>query len=114
MSQPHIKIRIPYGKLSAIGPGKAVLLDAIVKHGSISAAAKSMGMSYKRAWDLVSTMNQAFLEPLVSTATGGAQGGGAQLTTFGLDVLRRYQALESKAAAHIESDLHALLKLLAK
>ncbi len=112
MTQQHVKIRIPYGKLSAIGPGKAVLLEAIAQHGSISAAAKSMGMSYKRGWDLVSTMNQAFREPLVSTATGGVQGGGAQITAFGAEVLQRYRALESTAAEAISADLLALQKLL--
>jgi molybdate transport system regulatory protein len=114
MSQQHVTIRILNGKLSAIGPGKADLLEAIGQYGSISAAAKSMGMSYKRAWDLVSTMNQAFREPLVTTSTGGAQGGGAQVTAFGAGILQRYRVMETNAATVIANDMQVLMSLLAE
>lgn len=114
MNEKYIKIRIPYGTLSAIGPGKADLLEAIDRRGSISAAAKDMGMSYKRAWDLVDTMNHAFREPLVITATGGSHGGGAQITAFGFDVLRRYRDMQAKASAAIAADLGDLLGTLAQ
>lgn len=112
MSQKVIKIRIPYGTLSAIGPGKADLLETIDRRGSISAAAKDMGMSYKRAWDLVDTMNHAFREPLVVTATGGSHGGGAQISEFGYEVLRRYREIESKANASIATEARELTALL--
>lgn len=102
------KIRILIGAVVAIGPGKADLLEAIGRTGSISAAAREMGMSYRRAWLLVDVLNASFSKLLVSTATGGQRGGGAQLTDFGAEVLRRYRAMEAKAAASIEQDLAQL------
>ncbi|HQR50267.1 MAG TPA: winged helix-turn-helix domain-containing protein [Methylophilaceae bacterium] len=113
MSSSNIKIRIPYGTLSAMGPGKADLLDAIESSGSISAAARNMGMSYKRAWDLVDTMNRCFRQPLVSTATGGSHGGGAQVTEFGHEVRHRYRALVAKAEQSVAAELQELVGMLA-
>jgi molybdate transport system regulatory protein len=113
MTAKNIKIRIYRGRVPAIGPGKADLLEAIAESGSISAAARVMGMSYKRAWDLVDAMNNSFKRPLVITATGGARGGGAQVTEFGQDVLRRYRELETKAAQSVLNELSALNALLA-
>jgi len=112
MSTKNIKIHIPFGDESAIGPGKADLLEAIHTNGSISAAGRHMGMSYKRAWDLVDTMNRSFREPLVVTAIGGSQGGGAQITEFGFEVLRRYRNLEAKANQAIVTELDELLIML--
>ena len=113
MATKNIKVRIYRGDVPAIGPGKADLLEAIAQSGSISAAARSMGMSYKRAWDLVDIMNKSFKQPLVTTATGGAQGGGSELTTLGHDVLRRYREIETKAAQSVLNELTALNSLLA-
>lgn len=112
MSSKFLKIHIPYGNESAIGSGKADLLDAIQRAGSISAAAREMGMSYRRAWDLVDTMNRCFAHPLVETATGGSHGGGAQVTEFGLEVLRRYRDLEAKANASVCAEIEGLAALL--
>lgn len=95
-----------------MGPGKADLLEAIDRAGSISGAAREMGMSYKRAWDLVDTMNRCFKQPLVATATGGSHGGGAQVTDFGRDILHRYRAIECTATAAVENEVHALIALL--
>lgn len=114
MAVKNIKIRIYRGDVPAIGPGKADLLEAIAQSGSISAAARSMHMSYKRAWDLVDIMNRSFRQPLVATATGGTQGGGAQITEFGLDVLQRYREIETKAAQSVLNELSALNSLLAE
>ena len=86
------QLRISFRKSIAMGPGKADLLDAIAASGSISAAARKLGMSYRRAWVLVDTMNASFKSPLVETLTGGAQGGGAQVTELGHDVVRRSAA----------------------
>lgn len=113
MTAKYLKIHIPLGKISAIGPGKADLLEAIDREGSISAAARSLDMSYKRAWDLVDTMNTCFREPLVATAAGGSHGGGAQLTEFGREVLRHYRAIEVKANQVIAADMAELLAMLA-
>lgn len=112
MTAKNIKIHIPYGELSAIGPGKADLLEAIERTGSISAGARYLGMSYKRAWDLVDTMNKSFREPLVATATGGSHGGGAQVTEFGYEVLRRYREIEVKANTAVIADIGDLLAML--
>lgn len=87
------RIRLMQGDEIALGPGKADLLKAIREHGSISAAARRMGMSYRRAWLLVDTMNRCFREPLVLSAAGGSQGGGASLTPHGEAVLACYDAL---------------------
>jgi molybdate transport system regulatory protein len=105
-------IRILFGAASSLGPGKIALLEAIVRCGSISAAAREMGMSYRRAWLLVEAMNQAFKQPAVMAATGGKRGGGAEVTPFGQDLLARYRKIEAKAAAAVSRDLQALNKLL--
>lgn len=106
------KIRILVGAVVAIGPGKADLLQAIADHGSISAAARGMAMSYRRAWLLVEGMNNAFRRPLVETLTGGDGGGGARLTETGKEVLRRYRAMEAKAARSVAFDLRGFSGLL--
>ena len=106
------QLRILMGAVVAIGPGKAALVETIDRTGSISAAAREMGMSYRRAWDLVDTMNRCFAEPLVLTATGGAGGGGAAVTAFGHDVVRRYRAMEVKAARSVASDMKGLHRLM--
>lgn len=108
----ELKLRILLGGTIAMGPGKARLLTLIDERGSISAAARAMGMSYRRAWDLVNTMNQAFREPVVDTATGGSQGGGAELTEFGRSVLARYRDMERHAAEAVDSEIRAFESLL--
>ena len=91
-----------------IGHGKARLLGSIRDTGSISAAARDMGMSYKRAWVLLDSINQAFTEPVVSAAPGGAGGGGAKLTPFGEEVLKRYRKIAERAAGFAIDDLAVL------
>ncbi len=108
------QIRILFRKAIAMGPGKAELLQAIERTGSISAAARDMDMSYRRAWLLVDTMNTSFKHPLVTTETGGQRGGGAVVTEFGLDVLRRYLEMEAKAAGAVEKEMGEFVKLMAK
>ena len=106
------KIRILIGAVVAIGPGKADLLDAIGRTGSISAAGREMGMSYRRAWMLVNVLNASFTKPVVSTVTGGEKGGGAQLTDFGVEVLRRYRAMETTAEQAVAAKLKQFARLL--
>lgn len=106
------QIRIMFRKAIAMGPGKADLLRAIAETGSISAAARRMEMSYRRAWLLVDTMNQAFQTPLVETATGGSHGGGARVTEFGKDILERYQRMEAKATASVSRELEDFASLM--
>lgn len=93
----RLRLRVLADSAIALGPGKADLLDAIAETGSISAAARRMDMSYRRAWILVDTMNACFASPLVTTARGGADGGGAALTHTGRTVLAMYRALSRTA-----------------
>lgn len=95
-----------------IGPGKVELLTHIRATGSISAAGRAMGMSYKRAWSLVEEMNAAFREPLVVSARGGAGGGGAQVTAAGEAVLAHYRAVVAAAERGAAADLAALAAML--
>ncbi len=93
-----ITLRLHVGDAIAIGPGKADLLGAIAGKGSISAAARSMGLSYRRAWLMVEAMNTAFATPLVKASKGGSSGGGARLSDEGLAVLAAYRAMVGAAA----------------
>ena len=94
-----LKIQLYCGDEIAMGPGKADLLDAIAQHGSISAAGRAMGMSYRRAWLLVDAMNRCWQRPIVETSPGSAHGGGARLSDFGRTVLARYRALQARIDA---------------
>ena len=107
-----LKLRLLHGDDVAMGPGKADLLAAIAETGSISAAARSMNMSYRRAWLLVDVMNKCFNEPLVHSAAGGAQGGGARLTETGLAALAQFRAIESAARQAAQAGLSGLTALL--
>jgi molybdate transport system regulatory protein len=107
------QIRIMFRKAIAMGPGKADLLKAIDQTGSISAGARALGMSYRRAWLLVDTMNQSFKSPVVETLTGGQKGGGARVTETGHEVLQRYREMEAKAAASVKKDLAEFMRLMA-
>ncbi len=107
------KLRLMFGPQIALGPGKAELLEAIAATGSISESARRMGMSYRRAWLLVDTMNRCFREPVVASATGGAGGGGARVTPFGRRVLRRYRAMQARVDRSLQRDLAAFSRLLA-
>ncbi len=89
----------------AMGPGKAELVERIGESGSISAAARAMGMSYRRAWQLVEALNQDYRERVIATAAGGTRGGGARVTPFGARVLAEYRAMEDKASAAIAREL---------
>lgn len=103
-----LTIRVDFGAYGALGPGKIKLMELISQHGSISAAGKEMGMSYRRAWLLVDDINRVFREPLVEKQTGGSGGGGARLTKLGRDVVGRYRAIEGAAATASAADLRAL------
>jgi molybdate transport system regulatory protein len=94
--RPRIRVVLDDGTI-VLGPGKADLLEAISRTGSIRAAAESLDMSYMRAWNLVRTMNAAFRSPLVEKVRGGAEQGGAQLTERGERVVGLYRRMEAKA-----------------
>lgn len=110
-----LKLRILAGKEIAMGPGKADLLEAIGREGSISGAGRAMGMSYRRAWLLVDTMNRCFARPLVETHPGSSRGGGARITPFGAEMLAAYRALQARTAAAAKgAELDALLAGIAR
>src|SRR5688572_12846469 len=107
------RLRIVLEPDIAIGPGKADLLESIRATGSIAAAGRRLGMSYKRAWLLVETMNACFKSPLVEASRGGRARGGATLTPDGervLDCYRRMEALTGKAIANEMAELRSLLR----
>ena len=106
------RLRILMGAAVALGPGKADLLDAVEQAGSISAAARDMGMSYRRAWILIEALNRDFKEPLVETSAGGSGGGGARVTAAGQEALRRYRAMEYKASAAVKKEMSDFADLL--
>ena len=108
-----LRLRLLFGPEIALGPGKIALLQAIQETGSISAAARRMNMSYRRAWMLVDTMNRCFRKPLVDASPGGKGGGGARVTDFGTTVLKRYQLMEGTAVAAVRTHIKAFSKLLA-
>jgi molybdate transport system regulatory protein len=105
---PQLSIRIDFDDEGRLGPGKVALLERIAREGSISAAGRSMSMSYKRAWELVSEINESFNEPLVEAQTGGKSGGGAVLTPRGRELVRHYRAIERKALSATAAHLKAL------
>jgi molybdate transport system regulatory protein len=109
-SFPRIHVRISLGPGAAFGPGKADLLEKIAESGSISAAARQMRMSYKRAWQLVDDMNRSFSTPLVNTTAGGAHGGGAKITERGRRVAKTYRKLQDKIELAATPELAALAK----
>ncbi len=109
----RLRLRIMFGPSAMLGPGKAELLEHIRDTGSITAAGVRMGMSYKRAWGLVETLNATFREPVVITVRGGARGGGAQLTATGQAVLVHYRRIEDRLRSGSEDDLAVLRGLLA-
>lgn len=107
------QVRILFGSVYPLGPGKASLIEAVGRTGSISAAARELGMSYRRAWQLIDSTNKCFRQPLVETVTGGRGGGGARVTPFGQNVLARFRDIESKAIASVDRDIAAFARYLA-
>jgi molybdate transport system regulatory protein len=101
-------LRVTLSETAYIGPGRADLLELIDRHGSIAAAGKEMGMSYKRAWGLVQALNSGFGTPLVESSRGGAAQGGARLTEAGRLVLTRYRAMQDQTRRAIAGEVAAL------
>jgi molybdate transport system regulatory protein len=105
----RVRLRIYLGEEEhKLGPGKIQLLEAIREHGSISAAARSMGMAYRHAWELVDDLNRCFQSPVVSASTGGRAGGGAEITAFGEELIRRFHVMEKATRQAIGRELAAL------
>lgn len=110
--EPRFRLRIGRDKELALGPGKIALLEAIRETGSISAAGRKLGMSYRRAWLLVDAMNRAFLVPVIETSAGGREGGGTLLTVTGEEVIRRYRKIEALAMEVSGREIRAIVRLM--
>lgn len=105
--ESRFRLRIGADRDLALGPGKVALLEAIEETGSISAAGRKLGMSYRRAWLLVDSLNRIFGAPVVMTQAGGRAGGGAELTEFGREIVSRYRAMEREARQALDDHMRA-------
>jgi molybdate transport system regulatory protein len=112
--QARFRLRISAGETVAIGPGKIALLEAIGDTGSLTAAAKQLDMSYRRAWLLLDDLNRALKKPAVASAIGGQHGGGSQLTETGLALVAHYRSVEATASEACAPEMRKLLSLLAR
>lgn len=109
MTYPKASLRIEFGPEQRIGPGKVRLLELVAETGSISAAAREMDMSYRRAWLLIDEMNHMFKEPVIAAMTGGAHGGGARLTELGESLIAAYRAVEADSVQILAKRLGRVL-----
>lgn len=106
--QASLTLRVDFGGHGALGPGKIKLLELIQSEGSISGAGRLMGMSYRRAWLLVDSINSMFAAPAVVTQHGGAKGGSAELTELGSEIVAQYREMEREATAAVGGRLDIL------
>jgi molybdate transport system regulatory protein len=109
MPAPVVRFRIDFAKSSNLGPGKIDLLEAIRDSGSLSQAARNLGMSYRRAWLLVNSLKESFREPVTVSSTGGKGGGGVLVTEFGKSLIKSYRELERDIAALALRRLRAII-----
>lgn len=107
LARARLRLRLVLGAGHRLGPGKIDLLEAVAATGSITAAGRSMGMSYRRAWVLIDEANRMFTTPLVTTSAGGAGGGGAHLTDLGRDVVAAFRRIEARTRAAVAEELAA-------
>jgi molybdate transport system regulatory protein len=114
MARTRLSLRLDFATGARVGPGKIALLEAIGRTGSISGAARRLGMSYRRAWLLVDEINDTLRAPAVTAATGGPHGGGARLTASGKRLVQSYRAIEKLAAASASREFRRIAKLVAR
>lgn len=107
---PNAQIKVDFGSGLKLGQGKVRLLELVSETGSISAAARKMDMSYRRAWLLMDELNHMFGRDVIETVAGGSGGGGAKVTAFGLRVIRAFRELEREAITLVQSRISQLLK----
>ena len=110
MAMPAVRFRVDLGREEAIGPGKIALLEQIERGGSLSQAARELGMSYRRAWQLLDSLNHCFRERVAVTAKGGRRGGGATLTAFGRELIRIYREFDAEIQARAARHFRPLLR----
>jgi molybdate transport system regulatory protein len=109
MADPVVRFRIDFAGHSSLGPGKIGLLEAIRSSGSLSQAARDMGMSYRRAWLLIESLKHTFREPVTVASTGGKDGGGMRVTEFGDALIKGYRELERDFAKLVARRLHTIV-----
>src|ERR1700733_2548714 len=114
MASPVVRFRIDFAEHAEVGPGKISLLEAIRNSGSLSQAARDLGMSYRRAWMLVASLNASFNKPVTRATAGGRGGGGAALTLFGAQLIESYRLLDKDISALAARRLEALLPSVAQ
>lgn len=107
----RMRLHISFEDENSLGPGKAQLLEGVRDLGSISKAARAMGMAYRHAWMLLDDLRDCFGAPLIEGQTGGRSGGGARLTPLGVEVLRRFRAMERATRTAAAPQLRALEQL---
>jgi molybdate transport system regulatory protein len=105
-----IRLRIDFGSASSLGPGKVALLEHIERAGSLSQAARELGLSYRRAWQLLDDLNRSFRDPVASASVGGVGGGGVQLTAFAKELIAAYRRVESAALDETRTQFASLIK----
>jgi molybdate transport system regulatory protein len=110
MSKLRVTLRVDFDPQHAIGPGKIALLEKMRDSGSLSQAARDLNMSYRRAWQLLRSLNQSFREPLVLTSVGGSGGGGSMLTSLGESVVSSYRDFEADMNRRASKHFETLLK----
>ena len=110
MPTPAVRFRVEFGRDEAIGPGKIALLEQIGRGGSLSQAARDLNMSYRRAWQLLDSLNGCFIERVALTAKGGRGGGGATLTPFGRQLIRIYREFDAEIQARAARHFRPLLR----
>ena len=110
----RFRLRISAGETVAIGPGKIALLEAIAETGSLTSAAKTLDMSYRRAWLLLDDLNRSLKKPAVESAIGGQHGGGSQLTDAGRALVAHYRGIEATASDACAAEIRTLFSLLAR
>lgn len=114
LESARVRLRIVFGAAMRLGPGKIDLLEAIARTGSISAAGRELGMSYRRSWLLIDAVNRMFTRPAVVASAGGAQGGGAQLTDFGRDLVAAFRRVEQRTHAAVQEEFAAFAGMIAE
>jgi molybdate transport system regulatory protein len=114
MADPVVRFRIDFAEHSSIGPGKIRLLEAIRDSGSLSQAARDLGMSYRRAWLLVESLRESFREPVTVASTGGKDGGGMLVTDFADALIKSYRQLERDLATLTARNFHAIIPMVVR
>ncbi|MBY0612404.1 MAG: winged helix-turn-helix domain-containing protein [Beijerinckiaceae bacterium] len=109
----RLTLRLDFPAGQRVGPGKIALLQGVARHGSIAAAGRELGMSYRRAWLLVDELNRMFAAPIVATKPGGKSGGGAWLTDHGERLIALYRAMEATLRQRSGNELGEIEAMLA-